>query len=271
MRQEQWYPGHIKKARSRIKTLLKQCNSVILVLDSRAPYSSTAFNEFEYLKTKKNLLILLNKSDLADPIKTKQWKDYFLTKGFNVMIFSSKFPVKKYKILDIVKIKGKITKVLVMGIPNVGKSTILNYLIGKKSAKTGNKAGITRGVQWVSLDDTTLMLDTPGILFANVSNEDLFQKLFYIKAINTDQIDIVEHSYALIEFLGRNYTDLLNKLYPYKSDPVKYLEEFCLNKNFIMKGNTPDLKRGAFHIFNIVTNGKLGKITFESVDDEYVK
>ena len=126
MRQEQWYPGHIKKARNRIKTLLKQCNSVILVLDSRAPYSSTAFNEFEYLKSRKNLLILLNKSDLADPIKTEQWKAYFLSKGFKVMIFSSKSPVKKSKILDIVKIKGKITKVLVMGIPNVGKSTILN-------------------------------------------------------------------------------------------------------------------------------------------------
>jgi ribosome biogenesis GTPase A len=271
MSQEQWYPGHISKAKRKIRSLLKESNSIILVLDSRAPYSSMAFDEFNYLKTKKNLLIILNKSDLADPIKTKEWENYFLKRSFNVLTFSLKQPVKRSKIIEKIKLKGKITKVMIVGIPNVGKSTILNYLDKRKFAKTGNKAGVTRGIQWAHLDDTTILLDTPGILFAKVSNDDLFQKLFYIKAVNVDKLDIVERSYELIDFLRQNYPDVLGKLYFSNLPSHEYLKDFCFQKNFIMRGGQPDLQRGALYIYNLATNGKLGRISYESVYDEYVK
>jgi ribosome biogenesis GTPase A len=266
-----WYPGHVNKARRKIKDLLKQSNAIILVLDSRAPYSSMAFEEFKFLKSRNNVLILLNKSDLADDEKTVEWKNFFFKKGFKVMPFSMKNPIKRKTIIDLLKVKDRLTKLMIMGIPNVGKSTILNYLAGRKSAQTANKAGVTRGIQWIRLDDTTLLLDTPGVLYANISNEDLFTKLFYIKAINVDKIDIVEFSCKLIEFLRNNYPDRLKKIFDSDLDPYKYLTELSKEKKFFLKGSLPDLERAAFYIYNSTTNGKLGKITYEKVTDEFVK
>jgi len=152
-----------------------------VVLDARAPYSSMAFEEFSTLKAKSKVLVLLNKADLADDIKTEEWKYFFQTKGFEALDFSIKRPIKRRFLIDKIKVSGRITRSVVIGIPNVGKSTILNYLIGKKAAKTANKAGVTRGVQWIHLNEMMLLLDTPGVLFSNISNDDLFVKLFILK------------------------------------------------------------------------------------------
>ncbi len=271
MSREQWFPGHIYRAKKSISNLLKNSNSLLLVLDARAPYSSIAFDEFSKIKQKRNVLVLLNKSDLADDKVTEDWIKYYSNQGFKTLKFSIKRPVKRTSLLNLLKLENKITKILVLGIPNVGKSTILNYLIGKKSAKTANKAGVTRGVQWIALDDTTLLLDTPGILFANLSNEDLFKKLAYIKAINTDKIDMLELVYKLIDFLREFYPSYLSKLYNSDEPAHIFLSDFCIHKNFILKGGVPDLKRGAFYIFNLVVNGKLGKISYERVTDAYIK
>lgn len=266
-----WYPGHVNKARRKIKDILKQTNAIILVLDSRAPYSSMAFDEFKFIESRTNVLILLNKSDLADDKITEEWRHFFLKKGFKVLPFSIKHPVKRKLIIDLLKLKDRITKLMIMGIPNVGKSTILNYLVARKSAQTANKAGVTRGIQWIRLDDTTLLLDTPGILYANISNEDLFTKLFFIKAINTDKIDIVDFSCKLIDFLRERYPDKLRKLFDSNLPPYEYLIELSKKKKFFLKGNLPDLERAAFYLYNSVTNGKLGKVSYERVTDGYVK
>ncbi len=266
-----WYPGHVNKARRKIKDILKQTNAIILVLDSRAPYSSMAFDEIKLIESRSNVLVLLNKSDIADDKITEEWRIFFLKKGFKVLPFSIKHPVKRKSIINLLKLKDRITKLMIMGIPNVGKSTVLNYLVARKSAQTANKAGVTRGIQWIRLDDTTLLLDTPGILYANISNEDLFTKLFFIKAINSDKVDILDFSCRLIDFLREHYPDKLKKILDSDSPSYEYLIELSKKKNFFSKGNLPDVERAAFYLYNYVTNGKLGRISYERVSDGYVK
>ena len=278
MMQVQWYPGHMTKAKRIMLEDIKLIDLVIELIDSRVPLSSRNPDIDEIAKGKSRL-VLLNKSDLADPCKNEEWIDYFNKKDMIALLVDSKSrngfsPINK-SIEEACKAKiernrqrgiiNRPVRAMVVGIPNVGKSTFINSMCKKASAKTGNKPGVTKGKQWINLNKNVELLDTPGILWPRFDDEKTGMHLAFIGSINDEIIDETQLAMELMEYIVKLYPGALYKRYEVdesqKTDVI--LNDIALKRGCLKKGNEPDYSKASNIILDDFRSGRLGRITLE--------
>ena len=274
----QWYPGHMTKAKRMMEEDIKLVDLVIELLDARVPMSSRN-PDIDELGKNKARLVLLNKSDLADEARTNAWDRFFQEKGYFVVKLNARngAGVKTVQNTILLACKEKIerdrkrgilnrpVRAMVVGIPNVGKSTFINTLAGKACAKTGNKPGVTKGKQWIRLNKNVELLDTPGILWPKFDDQSVGIKLALIGSIKDEILNISELSLKLIEYLKNDYKGILADRYQVNEDAglVEILTEIAANRNCKAKGDELDLDKASKLILDEFREGKLGKITLE--------
>lgn len=274
----QWYPGHMTKAKRQMQEDIKLIDLVIELVDSRIPLSSRN-PDIDELGKNKARLILLNKADLADAKQNEAWAEYFKAKGFYVVQIDARrnngMKTIQNVILEACKekierdrkrgIKNRPVRAMVVGIPNVGKSTFINTFAGKACTKTGNKPGVTKGKQWIRLNKNVELLDTPGILWPKFEDQMVGLRLALIGSIKDEILNIDELSLELIKYLQAHYAGLLNGRYDVdeSQDAVKVLEEVAKNRNCVQKGGEPDYSKAATLIIDEFRSGRIGKITLE--------
>jgi|SRR6056297_87318 len=275
-----WYPGHMKKTYDMLKENLRVVDLVIIILDSRVPNSSLN-PQLDKLITNKEKIYLMNKSDISDEKVNKEWLRHFENKNFTVVENNSIKNKKNKKLFDCISkvenkirikfekkgFKNKTIRILVVGVPNTGKSTFINYLTKKKSVKTGNKPGVTRGKQWIKIKNKYEILDTPGILWPNLNNDKIKYNLAVTGLIKDNIIDDVELSMYLLKYLKTYYIEILKDRYNLKAKEYKgvedILEKISRNKGYLLKDNEIDYERCAITILKDFRNGDLGKISLE--------
>ncbi|MFO7882094.1 MAG: ribosome biogenesis GTPase YlqF [Kosmotogaceae bacterium] len=269
-----WYPGHIEKAKNRIRANLKVVDAVVELLDARIPFSSRAY-EYDELFQNKQRIIVLNKEDLADPEITKQWINYY-KENYDVIPANLKRSDARYflkrKILP--KIKGKFIgkKIMIVGVPNVGKSTLINRIKGKKSLAVGNRPGITRGIQWIKVSEQLSVLDTPGILYTRLHSPNIKMKLIATGCLPLEQVDLFDAMKKLYSFLRTRYgenvfTRALKDKREEHDNYVRFLEIYSKEKGFIKKGQESDYERAATHFIINLTKGNFGRFSYETPDN----
>ena len=276
----QWYPGHMTKAKRMMQEDIKLIDLVIELVDARIPLSSRN-PDIDELGKNKSRIILLNKSDLADTRKNKQWMEYFKDKGFHVLEINSKTGAGVKSIQGVVQeackekierdrkrgILNRPVRAMVVGIPNVGKSTFINSFAGKACAKTGNKPGVTKGKQWIRLNKGLELLDTPGILWPKFEDQAVGLRLAMIGSMNDEIIHLDELAYELIRFLRAEYPGLLEKRYDIgiaeEQDAYEIIKSVCISKKCFLKGEELDIMKASAMIVDDFRNGKIGKITLE--------
>ena len=280
----QWYPGHMAKAKRAMQEDMKLIDVVIELVDARIPYSSTN-PDIDSLAKNKSRVILLNKADMADQRYNSAWKEYFEAKGYFATLINSKSGQGVKQVQDIVNkacqakierdrrkgILNRPVRAMIVGIPNVGKSTFINSFVGKASTKTGNKPGVTKGKQWIRLSKTIELLDTPGILWPKFEDQSVGLKLALIGSINDTIINTTDLSLELILMLQKNYPTVLAQRYgiePTKeikdlTEAAKQLEQIAVKRSCLLKGGAPDLDRAAGLLIDDFRSIRLGNITLE--------
>ena len=274
----QWYPGHMTKAKRQMQEDIKLIDLVIELVDARVPLASRN-PDIDELGKNKYRLILMNKADLADKEKTKQWSSYFKKMGFFVVSLDARTKNSMKSITDIVMeackekierdrkrgIKNRPVRAMVVGIPNVGKSTFINSYAGKACAKTGNKPGVTKGKQWIRLSKSVELLDTPGILWPKFEDQSVGLKLALIGSIKDEILNIDELAVELIKFLIDSYPGLLSERYDVNEsgDITDIIIEIAKNRKCVSKGAEVDYSKAAALVIDDFRSGKLGKITLE--------
>ena len=272
-----WYPGHMKKTREMIQSNLKLVDIIIEILDARIPNSSKnpIINE---ITANKKRIILLNKADLADKRETSEWIRLFEKEGYKAIeidALNGRGIDKLYKILnefqaerDEEKRNSRPLRIMILGVPNVGKSSLINRLSGRKSTKTGNKPGITKGKQWITLENGMQLLDTPGILWPKFEEPEVGLNLAFAGSIKDEILEIQDIGYELIGFLADNYPEeFMNryKLSDLSDDKLTNMEALALKRGFILPGKRIDYERTARTVIDEFRAGKIGKITLEKV------
>lgn len=274
----QWYPGHMTKAKRQMQEDIKLIDLVIELVDARIPLSSRN-PDIDELGKNKYRLILMNKADLADTKKTEKWSAYFKEKGFFVVSLDARTKNSMKTITDIVMeackekierdrkrgIKNRPVRAMVVGIPNVGKSTFINSYAGKACAKTGNKPGVTKGKQWIRLNKNVELLDTPGILWPKFEDQMVGLRLALIGSIKDEILNVDELAVELMKYLTVHYPGLLNERYEVEEaqEITDMIYEVAKNRNCMLKGGEPDYSKAAALIIEDFRSGKLGKITLE--------
>lgn len=274
----QWYPGHMTKAIRQMKEDIKLIDLVIELLDARIPISSRN-PDIDSLGQNKSRLVLLNKADLADEEQNHKWIQYFKEKGIVALKINSKNKQGIKEINNAVNIacKEKIERnkkrgiinrpirAMVVGIPNVGKSTFINAYAGRNCAKTGNKPGVTKGKQWIKLSKTLELLDTPGILWPKFDDQKIGLHLAFIGSMNDNILDVSEMAYQLIKLLNNIYPNAIKERYNIEGDedPVQVMYQVAQVRGCKLKGNQPDLDKTSSIIMDDFRSGKLGKITLD--------
>lgn len=279
----QWYPGHMTKTRRQIEADLKQVDAVCEIVDARIPISSRN-PDIDAICGLKPRIIVLNRMDLADPEMTKQWMSYFRSKGMAAVATDckSRKGVNSFEPAVRSVLKEKIAKnaekgmnrpirVMIVGIPNVGKSTLINQISGRKGAKAENRPGVTRGKQWVTVDNGLLLLDTPGILWPKFEDPNVGMMLAYTGAVKENVIDIEELACKLMELLWRHYPQTVKDRYKIDvaSDTPGYemLEEAGRKRGFLMARGEINTERMAKVLIDEYRSGKLGCFTLETPED----
>ena len=289
MNNYQWYPGHMTKAMRMMQENIRLVDMIIELTDARIPMSGRN-PDIDKLGQNKARLVLLNKSDLADPEVNKAWIKYFQDQGARVLEMNSKQSGQVRKVLDEVNIccKDKIEKdrqkgivnrpirAMVAGIPNVGKSTFINRISGKAAAKTGNKPGVTKGKQWIMLGINLQLLDTPGVLWPKFEDENVGLNLALIGSMNDENLDKGELCVSLIRLLEKWYpgvicdkydiTDEQKNLFEtdqYETPESSILTAIAVNRKLIKQGGKPDIDRACAQLLDDFRNGRLGKISLE--------
>lgn len=274
----QWYPGHMMKAKRQMQEDIKLIDLVIELVDARIPLSSRN-PDIDELGKQKARLILMNKADLADEEQTREWSEYFRNKGCFVVKVDARAKAGMKKINDVVMeacqqkierdrkrgIKNRPVRAMVVGIPNVGKSTFINTYAGKACAKTGNKPGVTKGKQWIRLNKNVELLDTPGILWPKFEDQQVGLYLALIGSIKDEILNIDELSLELIKVLKEHYPGILASRYEVneEQEPAELLKQIAQNRNCIKKGNELDYSKAAALVVDEFRSGRLGKITLE--------
>ncbi len=274
----QWYPGHMTKAKRQMQEDIKLIDLVIELVDARIPLSSRN-PDIDELGKNKARLIIMNKSDLSDEARNQEWASYFKGLGYFVVQLDARSKVGMKTVTNVVMdackekierdrkrgIKNRPVRAMVVGIPNVGKSTFINSYAGKACAKTGNKPGVTKGKQWIRLNQNVELLDTPGILWPKFEDQMVGLRLALIGAIKDEILNIDELSIELIKILVTYYPGVLAERYSVDEagEPVKILEEIAENRKCISKGNELDYSKAAALLIDEFRSGKLGKITLE--------
>ena len=276
----QWYPGHMTKARRMMQENIKLIDMVIELVDARIPISSRN-PDIDELGKGKSRIILLNKSDLADPVWNKKWVEYFSEKGIGVLEINSKTGMGIKSIQGLVQevckekierdrkrgIVNRPVRAMVVGIPNVGKSTFINSFAGKACAKTGNKPGVTKGKQWIRLNKGLELLDTPGILWPKFEDQQVGMRLAFIGSMNDEILIPDELACDLIRALQELYPKSLQERYDADpaGEPVEILEAVAESRKCYAKGEQKDLVKAAGILVDDFRSGKLGRMTLERI------
>ena len=276
----QWYPGHMTKAKRMMQENIKLIDLVIELVDARVPISSRN-PDIDELGKNKARLILLNKSDLAEDKWNDAWSEYFREKGFSVVKVNSKKGGGIKSINGVIQeackekierdrkrgILNRPVRAMVVGIPNVGKSTFINSLAGKAAAKTGNKPGVTKGKQWIKLNKNLELLDTPGILWPKFDNQTIGMHLAFIGSINDNILDVTELAYQLVKLLATTYPKVVVERYKIEGheDPLQVMYQVAEARGCKLKGNQPDLEKTSKIIMDDFRAGKLGRITLDKL------
>lgn len=274
----QWYPGHMTKAKRQMQEDLKLIDLIIELVDARIPLSSRN-PDIDEMGKNKSRLILLNKSDLADEKYNEQWTEYFQQKGFYVVKVNSRSGAGLKGIQGVINqackekierdrrrgIKNRPIRAMVVGIPNVGKSTFINSYAGKACTKTGNKPGVTKGKQWIRLNKSVELLDTPGILWPKFEDQEVGKRLAYIGSIKDEILNVEELSLLLLEYIRDNYPGLLAQRYGISEEgtPLSMLEGIAENRKCLLRGQELDYAKAAGILMEEFRNGKIGRITLE--------
>lgn len=278
----QWYPGHMTKAKRMMQENIKLIDLVIELVDARIPMSSRN-PDIDELGKNKARLILLNKSDLAQDKWNDAWAEYFRAKGFSVVKVNSKKGGGIKSIQGVIQeackekierdrkrgILNRPVRAMVVGIPNVGKSTFINALAGKACAKTGNKPGVTKGKQWIRLNKYVELLDTPGILWPKFEDQTVGMKLAFIGSIKEEILNTEELAVEIISFLLKHYSGILAQKYAIEEsdDPYVCLAEVAKSRHCLVRGNELDTNKAAMLLADDFRNGRLGKLTLEFPQD----
>ncbi|MBO8167097.1 MAG: ribosome biogenesis GTPase YlqF [Thermotogae bacterium] len=263
-----WYPGHVEKAKKQIAKHLKAVDAIVELLDARIPFTSRAY-EYERLFQNKPVIFVLNKEDLADASITKRWLKHFQQKGQPVLATNLKnvnvkdFLVKR--VMPFVKSKFTEKRIMIVGIPNVGKSTFINRLRGKKSLAVGNKPGVTRGVQWITAAKGLIVLDTPGILYTRLHSPSIVTKLLAVGAMPFEKMDTIEAAKSVFNLLFERYSNapLEKRLGNPFVDFMDFLNKFSIKRGFLKAHGEVDLERGAFVFLREIADGKFGRFSYE--------
>ena len=274
----QWYPGHMTKARRAMQEDIKLIDLVIELVDARVPLGSRN-PDIDELAKGKGRIVLLNKADLADDGCTERWIAWFKEQGIHALRINARSGMGMKQIQPLVQeackekierdrkrgIKNRPVRAMVVGIPNVGKSTFINSYAGKACAKTGNKPGVTKGKQWIRLNKNVELLDTPGILWPKFEDQRVGLYLALIGAIKDEILNIDELSLELIKILLSDYPTVLKERYGVEEDaePPVILGQIAENRKCISKGGELDYSKAAALLIDEFRSGKLGQITLE--------
>lgn len=287
MQQIQWFPGHMAKTRRMIQANIKLVDVVVEILDARIPLSGRNPNFNDIIKGKPRLIVL-NKYDLADKNVTDMWIREYQKKGIRVIPISCTTGYGINKIAPAAKelIKEKIekdkekgitrsVKIMMVGIPNVGKSTLINRLVGKAKTETGDKPGVTRTEQWVRIKDGLELLDTPGLLPPKIEDQEAAKNLAYTGAIKDEIMNIELLSYSLLDFLRDNYSEILCQRYKLTDDismmqGYEILEYIGKKRGFFISGGEIDMERASNMVMDEFRSCKIGNITLEKPQNNHI-
>ena len=279
-----WFPGHMTKTRRMITAEIKNMDAVCEILDARIPLSSRN-PDVDELTAGKPRLVVLNRVDQADPGETRRWAAYFRGKGYAVLEANAKGGAGTAQfaaaVRELLRDKlaawadrgqvGRTVRVMVLGIPNVGKSTIINKVAHRKTARAEDRPGVTRSKQWVPVDSTLELLDTPGILWPRFDDPEVGKRLAFTGAIKDDVVDMEELACCLMDYLSRRYAPVLAERYKIEVEPedsgYDLLEKAGRKRGFLMRGAQVDTQRMARVLLDEFRGGKLGRFTLETVED----
>lgn len=271
----QWFPGHMTKTRRLIEADLKMVDAVVEVTDARIPQSSRNPILDELVGNKPRIMIM-NKCDVADEAATRAWSKYFESRGIGVIVCDCRsgkginrfLPAVKKQLSEVIERRksrgmiGKALRVMVVGIPNVGKSSFINRMANSKKTKVGDRPGVTRGKQWVSIDKDVELLDMPGILWPKFDDADVAQRLAFTGAVKDEVVDIPALARALGELLLEDYPELVKARYKIAGES-DILNEIAKVRGMLISGGDPDIERAAAALLDEFRAGKIGKITLE--------
>ena len=274
-----WYPGHMKKTRELIQENLKAVDLVIEIVDSRIPVSSRN-PIIDEIVSGKPRIIVLGKADLADEEETARWADELsksegvrrvmalnLQSGENIKKLLKAFETEQKKRDEVKSVKRPL-RIMIVGVPNVGKSSLINRLTGKRSAQTGDKPGVTKGKQWLTLSNGMQLLDTPGILWPKFEDPQVGLDLAFCGSIKDDIIGVQDLGFELIKVLGNEYPDMLKERYKLdevSEDALENMDNIARKRGFILSGGRIDYERTARAVLDEFRGGKIGRITLEYV------
>ncbi|WP_455060713.1 ribosome biogenesis GTPase YlqF [Parvimonas micra] len=279
-----WYPGHMKKTMDNIRSSLKLVDIVGEIIDSRIPISSKNPVIDDVLKDKPRIMIL-NKSDMADENETKKWLSYYRKKGYGAVVVDAlhskgldkiysvakEMLTDKFKKLEEKNLSAKTIRMMIVGIPNVGKSTFINSISKRKSAKIGDRPGVTKQVQWIKTKNDLELLDTPGVLWPKFEDERIGLHLAFTGAIKDEIMDIENLAFRFIDELNKRDVNILKNRYNLSEDSYEdtlyLMDEIGRNRGAILKKNEIDYFKVANLVFDDFRKVKLGRITLETVED----
>lgn len=281
MKNIQWFPGHMAKTRRLIKANLSLVDAVVEIVDARTPLSSSN-PEMESLTAGKPRIILLNKSDVADDRSTQLWVNYFKSKGWAAIPMDCRsgkgmknfLPTVKNQVLKELMEKreahgmsGASLRLMIVGIPNVGKSSFINKMAGSKRAKVEDRPGVTRSKQWVKIDNSVELLDMPGVLWPKFEDQDVAVRLAFTGAISDAILDIETLAMKLLSYLAENYPNSLTERYKIQIDSedtgLVLLEKVGKKRGMVISGGEINTERAAITVLDEFRSGKLGRITLE--------
>ena len=272
-----WYPGHMAKTRRQLEEQIRRVDLVIELCDARLPYSSRN-PDLDQLIGNKRRVLFLNKADLADPARSQQWLSFFRSQGMEAMLIQAKnfhpkevlsfLEAQTRETVERAASKGvrKTVRMMVIGVPNVGKSTFINRLHGGSIAKTGDRPGVTRSNQWVKISDWLELLDTPGMLWPRLDDQLAARRLCYLGTIKDDVLDLDDLTLRLLDDLADTVPERLQERFHVEDASLRGLElmeAVCRGRGFLIRGGEYDYDRCCSVVLDEFRGGKLGRITLE--------